>query len=138
MASGLQRVGRAGHQVGAVSRGVVFPTFRGELVAAAVTARRMREGEIEALAVPANPLDVLAQQVVAMVAVEDWDGERPGAASSAAPRPSPPSATPRCAPCSTCSPGRYPSEDFAELRPRLVWDRVAGTLSARPARYASP
>src|SRR5690606_11652786 len=72
VASGLQRIGRAGHQVGAVSRGVLFPTFRGDLVPAAVIARRMREGRIEALAVPVTPLDVLAQQIVAMVAMEDW------------------------------------------------------------------
>ena len=72
VASGLQRVGRAGHQVGAVSRGVLFPKFRGDLVQTAVIVERMRSGAIEALRVPANPLDVLAQQIVAMVALDEW------------------------------------------------------------------
>src|SRR3954454_14006116 len=73
VASGLQRVGRAGHQVGAVSRGVVFPKFRGDLVQTAVVVDRMRAGAIESLHVPANPVDVLAQQVVAMCLLDDWD-----------------------------------------------------------------
>ena len=131
VASGLQRVGRAGHQVGAVSRGVVFPTYRGELVPAAVTAQRMRTGELEALSVPANPLDVLAQQVVAMVAVDDWPVEDLARVVR------------RAAPFATLGEvtlravldmlaGRYPSEDFAELRPRVVWDRVTDVLSGRP------
>ena len=131
VASGLQRVGRAGHQVGAVSRGVVFPTYRGELVPAAVTAQRMRTGELEALAVPSNPLDVLAQQVVAMVAVDDWQVDDLARVVR------------RSAPFATLGDGtlravldmlagRYPSEDFAELRPRVVWDRVADVLSGRP------
>ncbi|HEX3648333.1 MAG TPA: DEAD/DEAH box helicase, partial [Pseudonocardiaceae bacterium] len=72
VASGLQRVGRAGHQVGAVSRGVVFPKFRGDLVSCAVVAERMAAGAIEAIRYPRNPLDVLAQQIVAMVAVQPW------------------------------------------------------------------
>ncbi|MDM7856149.1 ATP-dependent helicase [Cellulomonas alba] len=131
VASGLQRIGRAGHQVGAVSRGVVFPTFRGELVAAAVTAERMRSGALEALAVPRNPLDVLAQQVVAMVAVEDWHVDDLAAVVR------------RSAPFATLGDatlhavldmlaGRYPSEEFAELRPRIVWDRARDVLTARP------
>jgi ATP-dependent Lhr-like helicase len=130
-ASGLQRIGRAGHQVGAVSHGVVFPTFRGDLVPAAVTALRMRAGQIEPVSVPANPLDVLAQQVVAMVATEDW-----AVADLAA-------VVRRSAPFATLGDatlravldmlaGRYPSEEFAELRPRIVWDRAADVLSARP------
>ncbi len=72
VASGLQRVGRAGHQVGAISKGVVFPKFRGDLVSCAVVAERMASGAIEALRYPRNPLDVLAQQIVAMVAIEPW------------------------------------------------------------------
>ena len=72
VASGLQRVGRAGHQVGAVSRGVLFPKFRGDLLQTAVVVERMRAGAIEELRVPANPLDVLAQQVVAMAAMDEW------------------------------------------------------------------
>src|SRR5207302_2593691 len=72
VASGLQRVGRAGHQVGAVSEGVVFPKFRGDLISCAVVAERMAAGAIEALRYPRNPLDVLAQQIVAMTAIEPW------------------------------------------------------------------
>src|SRR5204863_8864867 len=72
VASGLQRIGRAGHQVGAVSRGIVFPKFRGDLVESAVVVERMRAGAIEAMRYPRNPLDVLAQQVVAMVAMDEW------------------------------------------------------------------
>ncbi|WP_372595118.1 DEAD/DEAH box helicase, partial [Actinotalea sp.] len=131
VASGLQRIGRAGHQVGAISHGVMFPTFRGELVPAAVVAERMRAGEIERLEVPANPLDVLAQQVVAMVAIEDWTVDELAAVVR------------RAAPFTTLGraslhavldmlAGRYPSEDFAELRPRLVWDRATGVLRGRP------
>ena len=131
VASGLQRVGRAGHQVGAVSRGVVFPTFRGELVPAAVTAARMRTGELEELTVLSNPLDVLAQQVVAMVAVEDWSV----AELATLVRRSAPFATVGDATLHAVLDmlaGRYPSEEFAELRPRIVWDRTLDVLSARP------
>jgi ATP-dependent Lhr-like helicase len=131
VASGLQRVGRAGHQVGAVSRGVVFPTFRGELVPAAVTAERMRSGSLEALHVPHNPLDVLAQQVVAMVAVEDWElDELATVVRRAAPFAALGDATLRAV--LDMLAGRYPSEEFAELRPRIVWDRVRDVLTARP------
>ncbi|WP_136520373.1 Lhr family helicase [Cellulomonas telluris] len=131
VASGLQRVGRAGHQVGAVSHGVVFPTYRGELVPAAVTALRMRSGELEALSVPANPLDVLAQQVVAMVAVEDWSvDDLARVVRRAAPFATLGEATLRAV--LDMLAGRYPSEEFAELRPRVVWDRVRDVLSGRP------
>ncbi|WP_019137478.1 Lhr family ATP-dependent helicase, partial [Cellulomonas massiliensis] len=131
VASGLQRVGRAGHQVGAVSHGVVFPTFRGELVASAVTAERMRGGELEALTVPRNALDVLAQQVVAMVAVEDWPvDELAAVVRRAGPYDQLGDATLRSV--LDMLAGRYPSEEFAELRPRLVWDRVRDVLTARP------
>jgi ATP-dependent helicase Lhr and Lhr-like helicase len=131
VASGLQRVGRAGHQVGAVSRGVVFPKFRGDLVQTAVVVERMREGAIEALRVPANPLDVLAQQVVAMTAVDDWaveDLER------LVQRAAPFSGLPRSALDAVLDmlAGRYPSEEFAELRPRVVWDRQTDVLTGRP------
>ncbi|GEK18829.1 Lhr family helicase [Cellulomonas persica] len=131
VASGLQRIGRAGHQVGAVSRGVVFPTYRGELVAAAVTAQRMRSGELEPLAIPSNPLDVLAQQVVAMVAVDDWPvDELARVVRRAAPFSQLGDATLRAV--LDMLAGRYPSEEFAELRPRLVWDRVRDVLTGRP------
>ncbi|MCL3860175.1 ATP-dependent helicase [Actinotalea sp. K2] len=131
VASGLQRVGRAGHQVGAVSRGVVFPTFRGDLVPAAVIADRMRRGEIEHLRVPANPLDVLAQQVVAMTAVDDWSvTDLARVVRRAAPFATLGEATLRAV--LDMLAGRYPSEEFAELRPRIVWDRSTGMLTGRP------
>jgi ATP-dependent Lhr-like helicase len=130
-ASGLQRIGRAGHQVGAVSHGVVFPTFRGDLVPAAVTALRMRAGQIEPLHVLANPLDVLAQQVVAMVATEDWTvAELATVVRRSAPFATLGDATLRAV--LDMLAGRYPSEEFAELRPRIVWDRATDVLSARP------
>lgn len=131
VASGLQRVGRAGHQVGAVSHGIMFPTFRGELVPAAVTATRMRRGELEALHVPANPLDVLAQQVVAMVATEDWSvADLATVVRRAAPYSGLGDATLHAV--LDMLAGRYPSEEFAELRPRIVWDRARDVLSGRP------
>ena len=131
VASGLQRVGRAGHQVGAVSRGVIFPKFRGDLLQAAVVAERMRAGQIESVHAVRNPLDVLAQQIVAMVAVDPWQTTDLLAAIR------------RAAPFTTLADsvfeavldmlaGRYPSDEFAELRPRLVWDREAGRVDARP------
>ena len=131
VASGLQRVGRAGHQVGAVSRGVVFPKFRGDLVQTAVVVDRMRSGSIESLHVPANPVDVLAQQIVAMCALDDWDVDE---LESLVRRATPFATLPRSILESVLDmlSGRYPSDEFAELRPRLVWDRVGGTLTGRP------
>ena len=131
VASGLQRVGRAGHQVGAVSRGVIFPKFRGDLVQTAVVTERMREGAIESVRAPRNPLDVLAQQIVSMVSVEDRDVD---ALLALVRRCAPFSALPASAFEATLDmlAGRYPSDAFAELRPRVVWDRVGGVLSARP------
>ncbi len=131
VASGLQRVGRAGHNVGDVSRGIIFPKYQGDLVQAAVVAERMRDGQIEELKIPHNPLDVLAQQVVAMTAVDDWPvDELERTVRRAAPfggltRPILEAVLDMLA-------GRYPSEDFAGLRPRIVWDRVAGIIRARP------
>ncbi len=130
VASGLQRIGRAGHQVGEPSRGRIFPKFRGDLLEAAVVAERMLAGEIEHTRYLRNPLDVLAQQLVAMCAVDErgvdelYDAVR------------------RAAPFAELSKdvflavldmlaGRYPSDGFAELRPRVVWDRAAGTVRAR-------
>ena len=131
VASGLQRVGRAGHQVGAVSKGVIFPKYRGDLVQTAVVAERMRQGAIEELRYPRNPLDVLAQQIVAMVAMDEWtvdDLER------LVRRAAPFATLPRSALEATLDmlAGRYPSDEFGELRPRLVWDRVTGALRGRP------
>ena len=131
VASGLQRVGRAGHQVGAVSKGVIFPKYRGELVPCAVVAQRMRDGQIESMAYPRNPLDVLAQQVVAMTSMEPWSVDDLAAVVR---RAAPFAGLPQSALEAVLDmlSGRYPSDDFAELRPRLVWDRVDGVLTARP------
>ncbi|WP_111719506.1 DEAD/DEAH box helicase [Homoserinimonas sp. OAct 916] len=131
VASGLQRVGRAGHQVGEVSRGVLFPKHRADLIHSTVTAERMEAGLIESLAVPANPLDVLAQQTVAAVALEpinadDWfDIVRRSASFGGLGRGVFEATLDLLA-------GRYPSDRFAELRPRIVWDRDSGTLTGRP------
>ena len=117
VAAGLQRIGRAGHQVGEPSRGKLFPKHRADLVEAAVVVERMHAGLIEHTRYPRNPLDVLAQQIVAMCALDDWNGRRAAPPWCAGP-PTSPSCPTRCSrPCSTCSPGRYPSEEFAELRP---------------------
>ncbi|WP_211349234.1 ATP-dependent helicase [Nocardioides litoris] len=131
VASALQRVGRAGHQVGETSRGVLYPKHRGDLAQTAVAVQRMRTGGIEALRIPTNPLDVLAQQVVAATALEPVDVDELYALVR---RSAPFSALPRSAYDAVLDllAGRYPSDEFAELRPRIVWDRVAGTLSGRP------
>ncbi|WP_331447592.1 ATP-dependent helicase [Streptomyces xanthochromogenes] len=131
VASGLQRVGRAGHQVGAVSTGVVFPKYRGDLVQSAVVTERMRSGAIESLRIPSNPLDVLAQQLVAMTALDSWQVDDLLALVR---RAAPFSALPESAFTAVLDmlAGRYPSDAFAELRPRVVWDRVAGTVTGRP------
>ncbi|MCX5127114.1 ATP-dependent helicase [Streptomyces sp. NBC_00347] len=131
VASGLQRVGRAGHQVGAVSTGVVFPKYRGDLVQAAVVTERMRTGSIESLRIPSNPLDVLAQQLVAMTAMDTWQLDDLLALVR---RAAPFAALPDSAFTAVLDmlAGRYPSDAFAELRPRVVWDRVAGTITGRP------
>ena len=131
VASGLQRVGRAGHQVGAVSTGVVFPKYRGDLVQAAVVTERMRTGSIEALRIPSNPLDVLAQQLVAMVSLDTWPVDDLLALTR---RAAPFASLPESAFTAVLDmlAGRYPSDAFAELRPRVVWDRVAGTVTGRP------
>ncbi len=130
VASGLQRIGRGGHRANAVSEGVIFPKFRGDLVACAAVAKAMHEGAVEATRYPRNPLDIVAQQVVAMASMDDWDVEELFAAIRGA------------APFAELSrsvfdgvldmlSGRYPSDEFAELRPRITWDRVAGTISGR-------
>ena len=131
VASGLQRIGRAGHQVGAVSRGVLFPKFRGDLVQCAVVAERMQAGQIESMRYLRNPLDVLAQHIVAMVALEPWTVEE---LTTVLHRAAPFASLPESALNAVLDmlSGRYPSDAFAELRPRLTWDRVGGVLSARP------
>jgi ATP-dependent Lhr-like helicase len=131
VASGLQRTGRAGHNVGDVSRGVIFPKYQGDLVQAAVVAQRMRAGQIEELRIPRNPLDVLAQHIVAMTAMDDWDvAELERTVRRAAPFAS--LTRPVLEAVLDMLAGRYPSEEFAGLRARLVWDRTAGVLRGRP------
>jgi ATP-dependent Lhr-like helicase len=131
VAGGLQRVGRAGHQVGEISRGVIFPKHRTDVIHCAVASMRMTAGQIEELKIPAHPLDILAQQTVAACAldpidVDAWFDTVRGTGSYAA--------LPRSAYESVLDllSGRYPSDEFAELRPRVVWDRDAGTLTGRP------
>ncbi len=131
VASGLQRIGRAGHQVGAPSHGVMFPKFRGDLISSAVVAGRMRTGSIEALRVLTNPLDIVAQQIVAICAMEPITVD---ALHELLRRSAPFAALGRGALEAVLDmlSGRYPSEQFAELRPRLTWDRVTGELTGRP------
>jgi ATP-dependent Lhr-like helicase len=134
VASAMQRIGRAGHHVGAASEGVIFPKYRADLVACATVTRAMHEGLVESTRFLRNPLDVLAQQIVAIVA-------------------QPPSPTPisveevfrlvrGAAPFSNLTrasftgvldllAGRYPSDEFADLRPRITWDRARDTLAPR-------
>jgi ATP-dependent Lhr-like helicase len=127
---GLQRIGRSGHTLDAVSVGRIFPKFRGDLVECAVVAKRMRDGDIEETIIPRNPLDVLAQHLVSMCADVEWEVEEVERLVT-----------------STHSfselgreqlenvldmlDGRYPSDRFAELRPRIVWDRTGGTIRGR-------
>ncbi|OBI08798.1 ATP-dependent helicase [Mycobacterium sp. E2462] len=131
VASGLQRIGRAGHQVGEVSQGVLFPKHRTDLIGCAVTVERMLAGQIEAMRVPANPLDILAQQTVAAAALEPLDADR---WFDTVRRAAPFATLPRSVYEATLDllSGKYPSTEFAELRPRLVYDRDTGTLTARP------
>jgi ATP-dependent Lhr-like helicase len=131
VASGLQRIGRAGHQVGEVSRGVLFPKHRTDLIGCAVTVQRMLAGQIETMRMPANPLDILAQQTVAAAALEPLDADR---WFDTVRRAAPFATLPRSVYEATLDllSGKYPSTEFAELRPRLVYDRDTGTLTARP------
>ncbi len=130
VARGLQRVGRAGHQVGQPSRGVIFPKYRGDLLETAVVTRLMREGAIEPTVVPHNPLDVLAQQVVAMGLDRTWSVDelyrtvRRAENFAELGRETFEVVLGMLA-------GQYPADEFAELKPRVVWDRIAGTVTAR-------
>ncbi len=130
VASGLQRVGRAGHHVGAPSRGIFFPKYRGDLLECAVVVQRMHAGAIETTTLPRNPLDVLAQQLVAMAVLDRWTVDELDEIVR------------RAAPFETLTrealegvlgmlAGAYPSDEFAELRPRLTWDRVTGEIAGR-------
>src|SRR5712692_8586016 len=130
VASGIQRIGRAGHSVGEPSKGTIFPKYRGDLLETAVVVDRMLRGEIETTRVPRNPLDVLAQQIVAMTAMEEWSVS---ALSELVHRAYPFSDLGPRALESTLDmlSGRYPSDEFAELRPRIVWDRLEGKIRGR-------
>lgn len=128
---GLQRIGRAGHQVGAPSVGKFFPKHRSDLVEAAVVVDRMRTGLIEETRYPRNPLDVLAQQIVAACALDDWDVEDLLAMMRGAANFTELSDDAFTGVLDLLS-GRYPSDEFAELRPRVIWDRVEGKVRGRP------
>ena len=130
VASGLQRIGRAGHGVGELSRGVIFPKHRGDLPAAAVVTRGMHDAAVEATHYPRNPLDVLAQQIVATVVTAPVHVD---ALYALCRRAAPFAELPRGAFESVLDllAGRYPSDEFAELRPRITWDRLSGEISAR-------
>src|SRR6188472_2257901 len=130
VARGLQRVGRAGHQVGAPSKGVIFPKYRGDLLECAIVTRRMHEGAIESTQIPRNPLDVLAQQLVAMTVMDRWSVDDLLALAQ------------RASPYETLTrevlegvlgmlAGAYPSDEFAELKPRVIWDRVTDMVEGR-------
>jgi len=130
VASGMQRVGRASHHVGAVSTATIFPKYRGDLLTCAALSRAMYDGEVESVHYPRNPLDVLAQQVVAMVGMDSWDlNDLYRVVRGAAPY----GGLTRGAFDSVLDmlSGRYPSDEFADLRPRITWDRIAGKVTSR-------
>ena len=127
---GLQRVGRAGHSLGEVSRGRIFPKFRADLLECAVVARRMREGAIEETVIPQNPLDVLAQHLVSMAALDEWEVDEVERLIGAS-EPFRDLSREQLENVLDMLDGRYPSDRFAELRPRIVWDRTKGTIHGR-------
>jgi ATP-dependent Lhr-like helicase len=127
---GLQRVGRAGHSLGEVSRGRIFPKFRADLLECAVVARRMREGAIEETVVPHNPLDVLAQHLVSMAALDEWEIDAVERLVTAT-EPFAELSREQLENVLDMLDGRYPSDRFAELRPRIVWDRSKGKMHGR-------
>lgn len=130
IASGMQRVGRAGHRIGEASRGVILPKFRGDLLSCAALTDQMMHGNVEEMHYPRNPLDVLAQQIVAMTAIQDWRLEELATVLR------------RAAPFAELPDtmlfelldmlsGKYPSADFSDLRPRITWDRWNNILTSR-------
>ena len=127
---GLQRVGRAGHALGAISKGRIFPKFRADLLECAVVAKRMRAGEIEETVIPQNPLDVLAQHIVSMVADVEWDVDEMEQVVTAT-EPFRELGREQLENVLDMLDGRYPSERFSELRPRVAWDRTAGVVRGR-------
>jgi ATP-dependent helicase Lhr and Lhr-like helicase len=130
VASGLQRIGRAGHQVGAPSVGKLIPKYRGDLLETAVVAERMLAADIESTRYPRNPLDVLAQQLVAICAVDEWRVDDLFAAVRRSASFAELTEDVFLAVLDMLA-GRYPSDAFAGLRPRVVWDRANGTVRAR-------
>jgi ATP-dependent Lhr-like helicase len=130
IASATQRVGRASHHLGGVPKALVFPTFRGDLLAAAATIDALQRGDIEPVTLPRNPLDVLAQQILSILVTEEMNIEdlftlvRSAASYSALPRSLFEGVLDMLA-------GRYPSRDFRDLRPRVVWNRDSGALRAK-------
>jgi ATP-dependent Lhr-like helicase len=128
---GLQRIGRAGHTLDEVSVGRIFPKFRADLLECAVVTRRMRAGEIEETVIPRNPLDVLAQHLVSMCADDEWEVDEVQRVVTAA-EPFSDLSREQLENVLDMLDGRYPSDRFAELRPRIVWDRAAGTIRGRP------
>ena len=130
VASGLQRIGRAGHNVGVPSTGKIFPKHRSDLLAAAVVVRRMLDGAIEETRIPRNPLDVLAQQIVAACAMDQWTVDRLHALVIRA-EPFRDLSRQQLEGVLDMLSGRYPSDEFAELKPRIVWDRAADTIQSR-------
>ena len=130
VARGLQRIGRAGHELGAVSKGRIFPKFRADLLESAVVARAMREGEIEETVIPRNPLDVLAQQIVAITVDEEISVDDLHALIKRA-YPFRDLSRAQLENVLDMLAGRYPSDEFAELRPRIIWDRTGGLVRAR-------
>ena len=130
VARGLQRIGRAGHQVGEPSKGVIFPKYRGDLLECAVVTRRMLDGEIEPTVIPRNPLDVLAQQLVATAAERKWQVEDLFGLVRRAENFADLGRDTFEATLGMLA-GHYPGDEFAELRPRVIWDRTAGTVESR-------
>ena len=128
---GLQRVGRAGHTLGEVSKGRIFPKFRADLLECAVVARGMRSGQIEETVIPQNPLDVLAQHLVSMAALDEWKVDEVEKLVRSA-QPFAKLSREQLENVLDMLDGRYPSERFAELKPRVVWDRTEGTMRGRP------
>jgi len=127
---GLQRIGRAGHGLGEVSKGRIFPKYRGDLLECAVVSRRMREGEIEETVIPQNPLDVLAQHLVSMAAMDEWEVDAVEGLVTATESFHDLSRE-QLENVLDMLDGRYPSDRFADLRPRIVWDRTGGTIHGR-------
>jgi ATP-dependent Lhr-like helicase len=127
---GLQRIGRAGHGIGETSKGRIFPKYRGDLLECAVVARRMREGEIEETTIPQNPLDVLAQHLVSMAALAEWEVDEVERVVTAT-QSFHDLSRQQLENVLDMLDGRYPSDRFAELRPRIVWDRMEGSIHGR-------